>query len=342
MLTQYFAALAWLAHWVWRYLTVRSPKENWKQTKKKFFTKEWVIAHAVAIGVFLPWLPFMAWQFAVVQGFGFWIPPVNSITINEFFTNILLFTDYRNVQGWLALGVYTIFGIMAYFAVRLYKQFDEERRRSYMLMIVMVCAPVVILVLMSMPPLRSAFMDRYLMTSVVFLSLFIGASLALSGKLITVRKRIAVGVVIAALMVVGIGNQMAIGNYNKSTTQSNNVRQLLEAVRTAEPHAKIVANTPWVFYEAVIYEQSHSPVYFVNETTTYEFGSLRMLQENDNLKIKDLDAFTRQHRTFWLIGNIRGGDMKPLRDTWHSDESIIINDDISGQPLFKATRFSAE
>lgn len=342
MLTQYFAALAWLAHWVWRYLKVRAPKDTWKQTKKKFFTKEWVLAHLVGIGLFLPWLPFMAWQFAVVQGFGFWIPPVTSITLNDFLTNILLFSDYRSVQSWLALGVYVLFGVMIYLAVQLYKRLDDAHKTSYTLAMVMIGAPVVLLLLMSMPPLRPAFMDRYLMVSVVFLPLFIGATLALGTKILSVHKRMVVGTILVAMMIIGISNQMAIGNYNKSTVQSNNVRQLLEAVRFINPDAQIVSNTPWVFYEAVIYEQPQSPIYFVNETTTYEYGSLRMLQENDALKIKDLDGYAKQKKDFWLIGNLRSGEVKSLRPSWHERESVVINDDISGQPLFKAIRFSAE
>ena len=144
-------------------------------------------------------------------------------------------------------------------------------------------------------------------------------------------------------MAYGINTQMNIGNYNKSAPQSNNARQLLDAVRSkSTPGTPILSNTPWIFYESVIYTRDDSPIYFINETTEYRFGSLTMLYENDMFKIKDLDAFTSQHRTFWVISNTRDAQIKPLRSTWREQDSININDDITKKPLLKATRFTVE
>jgi uncharacterized membrane protein len=54
MWTHYFSALVWLAHWVWRGYILRGEK---KHIVKKFFSKEWVRAHIIAVGFFLPWIP---------------------------------------------------------------------------------------------------------------------------------------------------------------------------------------------------------------------------------------------------------------------------------------------
>lgn len=341
MLTQYFAALAWLSHWVWRCLIVRSSGESWRKTWKKFFTKQWVLAHIVAVAVFLPWLPWLLRQFADVQGNGFWIPPVTSATVPDFITNVLLFTDFNGTKGWLALAFYVVIAATVYLSVRVYKQLKDETKKYYLLVAAMVMTPMVLLIVLSMPPLRPAFVDRYLMATVVFLPLLFGINLAFANC----KKKwllVAFGAVIAGMMVVGIYNQMQIGNYNKSTKQSNSTRQLLESIRATSPDATILANTPWIFYEAIVYEKPNSPVYFAHESTDYKFGSLLMLKENSDHKVMDVDAFAAEHKTFWLIDTIKSGDLRPRRDSWRAHESIVINDDISGQPLFKAIKFSAE
>lgn len=341
MLTQYFAALAWLSHWVWRFITVWSKGDSWKEVKKKFFTREWVRAHMLAIGIFLPWLPFLVWQFVIVQGYGFWILPVNSATVPDFLTDVLLFTDSKGTLGWLAFGFYTILILSVYMTIRLLKRLDGEKKKRYLLLLVMAVAPVVLLVVLSMPPLRSAFVDRYLMAAVIFLPLLWGVSVTYS-SILSKYVRISLGIIVALMMVVGISNQMILGNYNKSTGQSNNVRELLQTIRTKDSDAQILSNTPWIYYEAVIYEKPTSPIYFINETVTYEFGSLQMLEENDYRKIKDLDSFTKINKSFWLIDNLRTSEPKPLRQSWKAQESIVINDELSHQPLFKAVQYTVK
>ena len=341
MLTQYFAALAWLSHWAWRALMVRQKGASFTA---QFFSKDWIIAHVIAIGVFLPWLPWVIRQFADVQGNGFWIPPVTTATLPDFWTNILLFTDHNGAKSWVAAGVYAaLIGVVG-LAVAVTVSSAKKQRDSYLLIVCMVVVPMIVLVLLSLPPLRPAFVDRYLMSSIVFLPILIGVSIVLAGN--TVRKRFLGGfaALIIVLLCIGIVNQSVTGNYNKYTTQSNNVRQLVTQVRAQHGNETIpiIANTPWIFYEAVVYERPDSPIYFVNETTTYKYGSLRMLKEHDEHKITDLDAFTREHPRFWMISNLKDSTPNKLRESWNVQKEININDDMTGTPLFRAIYVNAE
>ncbi len=340
MLTQYFAALAWLSHWAWRAFTVRAGKGGFR---KNFFTSSWVRAHIIAVVLFLPWLPWLIRQFADVQGNGFWIPPVLSVTIPDFLTNFLLFSDHETVKSWLAAGFYIVFVALIFLVARLVILLKGKEREYYLLIICMVVAPIFILLVMSMPPLRPAFIDRYLMASITFLPALIGISLVIASRLYSRKIIVAIGVVIIAMMGIGIGVQMTIGNYNKSTHQSNNVRNIVEKVRSETTvDTPIVASTPWLFYEAVIYSQPNSLVYFVDGSTKYEFGSLRMLKENDDFKIKDLDAFGRDNTSLWVISNYNDTSQGKMRDNWKANETIVVNDDLSGKPLLRAIRFSVE
>lgn len=98
MWTHYFTALVWLAHWVWRW-SVRREYKN----ARKFWTKEWILAHVGAIALYLPWLPFMAHQLGTVQGTGFWIQPVTADTPVNSLTNVFLYLDHGDVKNWFAL-----------------------------------------------------------------------------------------------------------------------------------------------------------------------------------------------------------------------------------------------
>ncbi len=91
MWTHYYTAIMWLAHWVWRYMTVRTTTA--KKTARAFWTKEWVWTHMLAVALFLPWLPHMVKQMANVQGGGFWIHPITATTPFNFLTNSILYRE---------------------------------------------------------------------------------------------------------------------------------------------------------------------------------------------------------------------------------------------------------
>lgn len=343
MLTQYFAALVWVAHLVWLYVARRKERILPGTSLKRTFDRGLITAYSVAIVLYCFWLPFFVMQFLTIQGHGFWIKPVSTATLPDFLTNVMLFSDSSGAQSWLALGMYVLIGIFGYFVYRLLRELRGTAYSAYLLLLCIVVVPPVLLLLLSMPPLRSAFVDRYLLASVVFLMLFMGTTLALSYKVIGWRVQAGILFVLVAMMSIGINNQSVTGNYNRSSGQSNNTRQLIEAVRAKDSATvPILTTTPWIFYEASIYDTPESPIYYVNETTQYKYGSLTALAENDMHKIRDLDAFDEQHKDIWVIGNIKDVAPKPLRGNWQERDVIVINDDVTKKPLFKAVRFSVE
>lgn len=344
MWTQYLVALAWLAHWAWRYWTIRTPGESFKQTYRKFFSKEWKLAYGLSILLFLPWLPFMAAQIFVIQGFGFWIGPVSSTTLPDLLTDTLMFTNSSGVWSWLALGFYLVVGIFTYISYRLVRDLKGLDRQKYMLVLALVIVPTVLLFLASLPPLRSAFIDRYLLPSIVFLSVLFAINITSPHSGVSKVVRIVGGLTLVGLLVVGIANQMVIGNYNESSNTANMTRQLVEGARASSPNIPIVGSTPWIFYEAVLYDKPASPVYFIDETTQYsQFGSLLMLRDDNTFKIKNLDAFTHIHPNFWYIGDYtNGNDLTALRGSWKQERTVKINNYLTGQPVLEAVLFHAQ
>lgn len=258
-------------------------------------------------------------------------------------TDVLLFSDSSGVKSWVALGFYAVVLCLAFLAYKYTGTLTNHKRSVMLLFMSLVIIPPLLLLFMSMPPLRSAFVDRYLMGSVIFVALVAGVLISGARPLLGKWGHAFLLIGVLALLSLGLVNQSVVGNYNFASKQSNNVRQLVEAIRQKTPQdTPILAATPWIFYESILYAKTNSPIYFINETTTYEYGSLKALQEDDTYKITDLDEFTSQHKHFWIIANSPNSPIKPLRGSWKQIDSIVINDAISDTPLFRAVHFSVE
>lgn len=339
MLTHYFVAIVWLSHWAWRIISVYQLYGR-KNFFKQFFTKNWIIAHIVAIGVFLPWMPFFINQVFIVQSIGFWIPPVTPDTIINFLTNFLFYLDVSNVNGWLSLIFIAIIILVTALAVRVYKGQDTEQRQAYALIMTLAFVPIILLFIMSIPPLRSIFIDRYLITSSIAIVIFIGSTMALGAKYIPKNWRAIAIMFVTVFMVIGFTNVWRLGNYNKNTKESNNTRQIIELVKEkSSSDQPIIAATPWLFYEAVFYADDEHKVYFIGPKE-YIYGSLDMLKNNDQFKIKDVSSFTNKNPVIWYVGYIKDGDFKVPYSTWKPVQEIIVNDSVDSKPAYKAVQYS--
>lgn len=341
MWTHYFSAIIWLSHWAWRAYSVRmSLGSKARGFAKLFFSRQWILAHVVAVGLYLPWLPFFVHQVTDVQVNGFWIPPVTPTTIPNFLTNIIYYQDQENVTSWNAAVFMLIFVGMTLLAVGVYRKLGAKQKQSYMLIIALAFAPIVLLFILSMPPLRSSFVDRYLVPSSVGISLFFGVTLALSGKMLKLKQQVLAIVVVAGALVIGIANVYYFGNYNKTLHSSNNTRQIIEAVAAKSSYGQpIIADSPWLFYEAVFYTSSIHPVYFIDANTQYRYGSLDMLRYNDQHKIKDLAAFSREHTLVWYLGRPGQNNLNAPDKSWVQIQQVQVNDSVSNMPSYKAVQY---
>lgn len=339
MWTHYFAALAWLAHWAWRaWVTYKAEKP--KNFVRKFFSKDWLIAHGIAIALFAPWIPALIYQTLNVQINGFWIPPVTPSTLPNFLTNVLYYQDQDRVESWLTLIFMIVVTAIIVWAVWLYRKLSDRERTSFVLLGALAFVPIALLFLASMPPLQSSFVDRYLIPSTLAIMLFAGLVLAYATK--AKKKLLSIGltVLLAGSLVYGVTSVYQLGNYNKNLHTSNNTRQVLEIVTDkAKPGEPIICDSPWVFYEAVFYATKQHPVYFLDETTDYKYGSLNMLRDNDYGKIKNLDNFSRQHDTVWYISRSGSSLVASPSKNWKQLQQVTINDLVSGEPLYKAVQY---
>lgn len=342
MWTHYFTALAWLSHWAWRYLTLRTPKLRGKKLSKAFFDKNWMTAHIVAVGLFLPWIPAMLVQLAIIQTQGFWIGPVGLDTIGTYFGTIFYFHQSYQVTGWFAAALLVLGVFVTVWAVRILKKSPAPVKKSYLLLLCMAFVSPLLLFIASLPPLTPSFVERYLLPAALGTMMLVGVTLviALRGK--KLRYQIGAFAVVAAMLISGIGNMYFYNNYNKNSGTGIETRTIVQtAMERAAPGEPIIANSPWVFYEAIFYRTDRNPVYFIDEQVEYLYGSLDMLKYDDRYKIKDLDAFVKDHPTVWYIG-YSDTPLTPPRDSWTKIDEFAVTNKVDGKTVYRGAQFKTQ
>ena len=340
MWTHYFTALAWLAHWAWWATEKYRKNMKIKEFMAAFFTREWLIAYGVAVGLFLPWLPFMALQLGVVQGGGFWIGQVGVDTPANYITNFFYYLEHDQVHSWYALALIVVVVIAVVLTPRTYNALAATQKKLFILVASLAFVPPVLLFFASLPPLRSSFVERYLIPTVVALSIYFAIVFVVGTQKWKLVWRAVPVALVCAMMIVGITNVFTYGNFNKNSNTHILTRQVIEEVRkNATPGVPIIASSPWIFYEAAPYATKEHPVYFIEKDTNYIFGSLDMLKDNDRHKINDLDAFAKENPVIWYLGNTTADDVAPSQDSWQKVKTVNIQDSITGNTIYKATKY---
>lgn len=338
MLTHYFTALAWLAHWMWRFGEKRAGR------MKRFWTKEWIFTHIGAVMVFAWWLPTAFKQFTVVQKEGFWIPPLGAYTPVDYVSDTFLYQLYGEVSGWWFVVFLLAVAASMYGLRRGYPLLKKHSPAGARLLLVMSIAPAVFLALVSLPPLSSAFINRYVLYAQVFGVVLVGLSLvAAHTKRPTKPGKLAIGVVVATLLI-GIGNVYYYGNYNKNLHTSGRAKETVQLIKEAGTSGQpIIASSPWTYYDAVFYSSAAHPVYFLESSADgYPYGSLYMLRDSDTGKIKDLAAFTATHRYVWYFDTRIEGEVVPPVATWKRLKSIGVYDPIEHHTKYRASLFDTQ
>lgn len=339
MWTHYFVVLAWLAHWVWRYLATRQTGARGKALATKFFDKNWITAHIVAVGLFLPWIPAMVTQLFTVQSDGFWIGPVGVDSITKYLGSIVYFWENDRVNGWFAAALAVMAVIVVALMLRAYRSGNKFFKKNYLLIICLAVVPPVLLFVASLPPLTSSFVERYVLPAVVASAFFMGITLVYGLRGVRLRNQVLLYGAIVVMLIFGLVNMYSYGNYNKNSRTDIQTKQLVaQAIEKSEPGEPIIISTPWVFYEAIFYNSKENPIYFVDADTEYGFGSLDMLKYNDKHKIKDLTAFTNKHPVVWYIGYFDEPVEAPA-DDWLKIDELSITSTIDGRTLYQGAEY---
>lgn len=338
MWTHYFTALIWLSHIVWHALIVRQENSPKSSFWRRFFAKEWLWAYGLAAALYLPWLPAFVVQAVTVQA-GFWIPPISAVTLPNFLTNTFLYLDANATLAWVAVACFGVLVLMAWSARRVFQTLKGEQKQYYMLLGCVAFVPINLLILLSLPPLKSVFVDRYLLAAMLMLVVFCAVTIVYAQ--VSRFLRIATIVAAGCLMLFGVWNVYSLGNFNKNSQMSNLTRDAVQLVKEKGAYGEpIIADSPWSFYEAIFYTSPTHPVYFVDADTEYIYGSLEMLKQNDDFKIKNLEEFIKQHSSVWYIGTDTAKSLHSSGSSLKVEQTDMLEDPVTKKSLYRVQRYS--
>lgn len=316
--THYYTGLIWIVHWVWHWYVTR-------QTGDKFFTKDWLIAYGAIIIGFLPWLFIFIKQFLGIQA-GFWIGPVSHQTLLNIASNVLSFHQQWELNNWLSVAFIAAIAGLALLFYRTYKATQGKTRHYLVLFLMYSFVPIVVLFVLSLPPLRSILVERYFVPAMLAFYLLIGVSLALAPKAKHwYESKILLCVIVLALMTWGVVNALTVGNFNYNQGQTHQARPLMAQLeQKLSGNTAIIANSPYSFYEFNYYKPKNYPVYFVDESKIVGvIGSTAMVANSPYL-VPDLQIFGDTKDSVWVVG---AGDSLGVTvpSTWHQVEKITVD-----------------
>ena len=343
MWTHYFMAVVWLAHWAYRFVYLRRHGLRGRQLAQAFFDSNWLLAHGLAIVLYLPWLPIAWHQMGGLSG-GFWIPPITVSTPGDYLSEFWLYQESSLADGWWAVLIFAVTGLLVYLAVQLTRQLRGRAQDNWLLVLALAIVPPVLLMALSLYPFKSVFVDRYLLAALVFLAVAVALCLTLThnhGRTVAILAALIVG-----CFAYGDYNVYRLGNYNRYGGGPDKVTltgEVVEQAHAADPAAPIVVLSNYGYYEAAAYETPDNPIYFLWHQVKGEgMGSLQMQRDNKLGKgIVDMAKFADDHAAIWLLNNTTDSTVLPVAglEDWHATETVAATDPISGVQQYKATLY---
>lgn len=291
MWTHYFVAFVWIAQLI--YLLIIYRKRNRKFLKDTNI--RW--AYGTAIALFLPWLPWLCIQFFVVQ-IGFWTPPITMATPLDFWAESLFTLESTQVTGWMVILGLAIIALMIVLFVQWFKKASKKDRYRLFLIACMIILPPTLLMLVSMPPLKTLYVTRYVLHSTLFLWALAGVLIVhyfMKGKKFYKLAAISLGIGLMGCATIGLITV-------ETRADKNDVQALMADIKEANNDQKpILAPTEYIYFDAIHYDSEQTPVYGVNDWYSYYYGAHKTINQYHYHVIDDLDDFLNNNKTLWLV-----------------------------------------
>lgn len=347
MYTHYFTIVIWLSLWLVRLVYLWLQPLRGRKLARSFFSVKWLAAHALAIVLFLPWVPTVLHQLGGISS-GFWITSITANTPVDFLTELLYYTESKVTADWLAVVMWLVVVLVVILAVRYYRQLvDKSAKQSFWLVAILAIGPAVLLMLLSLPPFHPSFVDRYVLISVVFLSTLLAVLLANTSRQhsqSTSWIKVALVLLLAYSCRYGLGQVYRLGNYNKTNVASIMTGEVMAQIQASDQHdTPIISTSPYGYYEANFYDSATHPTYYLwRDVADSQIGSLAMLKDNRfGRAVRDVNQFMDEHDQVWVIGT---SDQSAIAapfgaNHWQPVRTITVTDPVTGSQQNKATLY---
>ena len=310
MWTHYFSAFAWIAHLVIIVVHFGGFKKIFKNKK---VLKPLLFTYIGAILLFAPWFPSFVSQILTVQS-GFWIPPVSFGSVADFVSSTLFFNLGADVVSWAwVFGVALIVMFTIAFK-KVYKEQTAKKKARIRFLAILASVPVAVMIILSLPPLTSSFVDRYVLYSIVAVWMLFGV-VVMAVKENWMKNVLALLVVIVAIFgAVFVTTREPKGHISEI---------LAETFIGAEEKEPIIANSVWTYYDAVFYSSEKHPIYLFEETVNYEYGSLEPVRNYRVNLVEKKEEFLKNYEKVWYVFDTPENGAEYDIPDWAKDMRIV-------------------
>lgn len=303
--TLYYTGLVWAVHLVWCIYMARTGRQ--KLAWPKLLKQPWFISYVAAVVLFLAWVPSFLHQLSNVQS-GFWIGPARYTNVVSIWSISLNYLAEWQLTPWRSVGFMAAFVAAIYFIVVAFQVSLRTQRRNLTLLTLYAVLPVILLYCVSLPPLQSVFIERYISQTILGAYLLLGVSIA-----VVLRRRRSVLLRVAALgllvvLIQGVFTLNNVGNYNFERLDKPNARAasayLQRNVTTNDP---IVTDGPFT-YMSFHHYLPHNNVRFYSSGPVSKTGGYAMLHGSP-LRVSSIHSFAG--RPVWIVYAGKSADYIP-------------------------------
>lgn len=304
MWTHYFTIFIWITQLI---IVMKKLGGKKKLLKNKKNLKKFGLAYGVPIVLFIPWVPTMIGQIVNVEGNGFWVQDISLATPINFVSKMLFYQDASEVNPWLTvLGILTL--CVIFYGIREVFRLVNVKDKSYLkTTVLMFSVPIIGLMVCSLPPFRSMFVDRYVLYSIVLIWIFVGvvAGLIKDQKM----KQILI-----ALVVLSAG--FGIFHVEKREPSSYTKEILGEIFMISEEKEPIIMTDYRDYYDGIFYTSVKHPIYIFNDDINYEYGSQEPIKKYKTNLIENREDFLAETSEFWYVVKRSENDVVDVPETF--------------------------
>jgi len=293
--TLYYTTFIWVAHLLWLSFTVRPRGQP-------FFKQPWMAAYAGAVALFVPWLPFLISQ---VKGSA--LTGVTEAIMVPQLTTIVSFSLFDMphwlLQPWPSLALILLFIGIMWLVIRTFRVASKEQKKGLQLLLSYLLVPIALMLVISLPPLRPMFLERYISPFIIsgyaLLGVCVGLLMARQSG-----KKWPVGIVAVALlaaMAVGVVNLTHAGNYNYQRTLRPMAKQIAASITNCNDRL-IIADDPMVYYELHYYLAGHCTLAYNSPWVVEYKGGFAPIYQNA-LRVYNTQAYSERFITLVFSGS---------------------------------------
>lgn len=291
MYSLYYLALLWISHVVWL-ITM------WAKDKKKqgtFLEQPWIYAYGGSVLLFIPWLFAFVKQLSnnALAPIGQQMNLENMIGIFSF---NFLYKPLWQLTMFESLMILAVIILVCYSVLTVIKSAKKDKKSLIFLLVVYITVPVAVLVVVSFA--RSMYVERYLSHIAIGFVALNAVTIWLASERWSRTYRLGARMFVFAVLLFGVGNLVAVGNFNFQRMQQPDVKQAAAQLNDCRDGSTILAADPYTAIELEYYLPG-CDVHFVAKDDVLRGGYAPL--NGSTLQVKDASTFSPESSVVHVV-----------------------------------------